>query len=132
MKKTAKQLAKLGGIVTVLVIVFSAGSYASASSDWVNGLLFDKSEELREKADEKVEELRKKSENGAKGTITEQVDELFAEKEKEVTKALEDYYDEKAAEMADSKMSDVKVQANEIESAVVDQYKEEIDKIFEE
>jgi len=125
-----RQLAKLAGVLLTVGIVFSAGSYASASGDWLNGLIFDESEELREEADKKVKELRKKSENGAKNAVTEKVDELFAEKEDAVTKALEDYYDEKAAEMADSKMSDVKAQANEIEAAVVEQYKEEIDKIF--
>ncbi len=125
-----KQLAKLTGVLLTVGIVFSAGSYASASGDWLNGVIFDESEDLREKAKEKVEKLRKKAEKGEKNAVTEKVDELFAEKEDAVTKALEDYYDSKAAEMADSKMSEVKSQANEIEAAVVEQYKEEIDAIF--
>jgi hypothetical protein len=126
-----KKLLIIGGAIIALLAVFAIGTYTGATTDWQTNAINQANSEMAKAANAKADSLTANSTTDIQTTVIEGLS--IEEREVELARLLEEYYQLKLAGFTDSpEFAALETRITEIQQAILDRYKLEIDQAFAE
>ncbi|MEC1780083.1 hypothetical protein [Schinkia azotoformans] len=111
--------------------LFMAGSFANASTSWVQTVITDANKKIGAAGYNKKEELLSNLDSKIQEKMAQNMDGKIEAKEAEVEQALEDYFNQKVASLDNGEeAAQIEQQLDVITENVIGRYREEIDQKF--
>jgi hypothetical protein len=114
------------------VAVFGFGALTGANSDWKTEVITEASQKLNGKGYEKKAELVGRDGENVAAEMKAAINPAILESQEELSRLLEEYYQMKIDGLTESEdFAELESRIEQIQQAVLDRYKAEIDSAFE-